>query len=125
MAICTQNLKIFSPIIVVIFVDMMDSENFFNFIISTYFTFIDDAPSLPKFSEIICFFWFNIMYYTCLVRTCFRTIFSFSIRVMQEFGRAMKAKMFYLHSLTFFRTVFSSFLSIFSYTKIFETNFTL
>ena len=121
MTIWTYYQKIFSFIIISIFINMMKTKNLLYFIIPTFFTFIYYSSSLPESSEIIWFIWFGFIYMSHSVCTSMRTKSSWSIWRIIKFLPAFKTIIFNRMSIsyviTFFRTIFGSFKTIFFYFK--------
>lgn len=133
MTIRANNQQIFSSVIFFIAVYVMNSKNFFYFLISTFFTFFNNAFSLPKSPKITWAFRFINRNKSCFVGTYMRAIFSFFAWGVFKFFIAKctniysctKIKFNSRFVITFSRTIFSCIASGRNVLKIFSTYFTI
>jgi len=119
MTIRTYNHQIISFIVFSISVYVVDSQNFFNFIIPTFFAFLNYPSSYPKSPEIIRFIRKFFICMSGFISTRFRAIFPFSTRRISYFLITQQTST--LNTPAIYRTPFSSFYSVFSDVKNFRT----
>lgn len=82
----TKNHQIITDIIFSIPIYVMNAQNLFYFIVSTFFTSFNYSSSFPKRTERICFCGFCPKKHSIFIRTFFRTKFSFfARRIMENF----------------------------------------
>ena len=110
MTIGTYNHKILSFIVLPVAVNMVYTKYFLGFIISAFFTFLDNSFSLPKSSKIIRTIRLVLMKIAHAISTGMRTIFSFSTRRIMKFFSAQKTIIFFHHASA--RTQFGRFQSV-------------
>lgn len=118
----TNHHKVFSFIVFSISIDMMYAKDIFLFIISAFFTGLNNSFSFPKPTKVIGTIWLCFMQISCSICAYFRTIFSYSRwRIQEKFSTQKTFMMFFSTDL---RTIFSSFQPIKRYFKIYSTTHT-
>lgn len=128
MTVGTKNQKIFSFIIISIFINMVNTKNFFYFIISAFFTFFYYSPSQPKSSKIIWFIRFCFIYMPHSIGARMRTKFPFSRRTITKFFITEQTNIMFSFSIsfisTFYRTIDRNIFTVISNLIYFFTCFT-
>lgn len=124
MTIWTENMQIIWTIVISIIIIMMQSKNFWNFIVSTIFTFFYPTPSFKSHSSIFksTFSAFHKMIFSAFDRT--KNSISRLERCKNFFTKFTVERFCFESSITRKRTKFCNIFPIISYIEFIPTFFT-